>query len=311
MATTETKKKTYDENLQKEIQKLIDKKVFELSTIARGINKSPATLSLYLRSNYEGRIDELEKDLTNYLRFLQRKENVELKSLNFVETTIVRKLFNAANMCQMKGKMGVCYGAPGIGKSTAVVEYQKSGTGVILVDPYEQSSTREVLKQIAEQLKLNYTQNSTIDEFTSSVIKKLEKNKYLIVIDEAENLKVDIFKIIRKIHDKTKNNCGILLIGTDALYEILKKVKNGFPYITSRIGYITKLDSLKLDDVEKLTTQYFPNISKKLISFIAKSCHFNARAIQNLLDLCVEIMASNNTELNEDVIEAAKENLLI
>jgi DNA transposition AAA+ family ATPase len=90
MATTETKKKTYDENLQREVKDLIDKKVLEQSTIARGINKSPATLSLYLKSNYEGKVDEIENDLKNYLRFLQRKENVELKSLNFVETTIVK-----------------------------------------------------------------------------------------------------------------------------------------------------------------------------------------------------------------------------
>ena len=168
-----------------------------------------------------------------------------------------------------------------------------------------------LLQDIADQLKLNYYQNITLEEFTSNVIKKLEKNKHLIIIDEAENLKVDIFKILRKIHDKTNNSCGILFVGTYELFELLKKVKNGFPYITSRIGYITKIDSLSLSDVESLVVQYYPNCSKELIKTIAVVSHYNARAVQNLLDLCLEITTSEKIELSVDVIDASREKLLI
>ena len=285
MTTVASEKNVYDKELQQKIRKLLESRKVDYSTIARGINKSPSTFSLYMKSNYNGDVKGLEDDLRKYVEFFEKKEQNENKSLSFVETSIVKRLFNAANMCQMRGKMGVCYGAPGIGKTTAVLKYKELGSGVIVVDPVENTSIRAILQNIADQLKLNYYQNITLDEFITNIIKKLEKNKYLIIIDEAENLKIDIFKAIRKIHDKTKNSCGILFVGTNDLFDLLKKVKNGFPYITSRIGYVEKLDALKQEDIEQLVTQYYPSIAKDLIKFIAKTCNYNARAIQNLLDL--------------------------
>ncbi len=310
--TIETTAKTQEtKELQEAIKKLIETKKINISTIARGVNKSASTISLYLSDNYNGRVDTLENDLKNYLKLFKKQENIEFKTLNFIETNVTKRLFNAANMCQMRGKMGVCYGIPGIGKTTAILEYKKISSGIIVVDPFEQTSAREVLKQIADQLKVNYHNNMSLDEFTNNVIKKLERNKYLIVLDEAENLKIDIFKIIRKIHDKTKNNCGILFVGTNELRCLLSKVQSGFPYIASRIGYVEKLDSLNIPDIEKLIIQYFPNCSKTLINSFAKACNYNARNIQNMLDLCLDIIQSNNIELNIDVIETAREKLLI
>ncbi len=306
-----TEKNIYDKGLQQKIRTLLETEKLDASTIARGINKSPTTLSLYMKSNYNGDVQGLEDDLKKYVEFLEKKEQTDNKFLNFVETTIVKRVFNAANMCQMRGKMGVCYGAPGIGKTTAIFQYKKIGSGVIIVDPYEGSSAKEILKQIADQLNLNYHHNMTLDEFSTNIIKKLQKNKYLIIIDEAENLKVDIFKIIRKIQDRTKNSCGVLFVGTNDLYDLLNKVKYGFPYITSRIGYLEKLDALKAEDVERLVIQYYPKITKELLKFISKTCNYNARAIQNLLDLSFEITTKQNIELSQDVIEAAKDKLLI
>lgn len=309
--TTMTTKTQETKAIQEAIKKLIDTKKVNISTIARGVNKSASTISLYLSDNYNGRVDTLENDLKNYLKLFEKQQNIELKALSFIETNVAKRLFNAANMCQMRGKMGVCYGAPGIGKTTAILEYKKIGSGIIVVDPFEQTSAREVLKQIANQLKVNYHNNMSLDEFTNNVIKKLERNKYLIILDEAENLKMDIFKIIRKIHDKAKNNCGILFVGTNELRYLLSKVQSGFPYIASRIGYVEKLDSLNIPDIEKLIIQYFPNCSKSLMNTFAKACNFNARNIQNMLDLCLDIIQSNNIELNVDVIETAREKLLI
>ena len=221
---TELMEVKFNKEIQNSIKQLIDEKKLNLSTIAKGVNKSPSTLSLYISGKYTGDVVALEDDLKNYLSLFSKKENTENKTLDFVETTIAKRLFHAANMCQLKGKMGVCYGTPGIGKTTAINEYKKTSSGVIVVDPFEQSSAREVLKQIANHLKLSYLNNTSLDEFTSNVIKKLEKNKYIIIIDEAENLKIEVFKTIRKIHDRTKNNCGVLFVGTDELRALLRNL---------------------------------------------------------------------------------------
>ncbi|MBQ9149477.1 ATP-binding protein [bacterium] len=294
------------------IKNLIDTKKIDISTIARGVNKSASTISLYLSKKYTGRIDMLEADLDNYLKLFEESQKIEAKVMETVDTSILKRVFNAANMCQMRGKMGVCYGSPGIGKTTAILEYQKQNAGVIYVDPFEKTSARAVLEQIASQLRVNYYPTITMDAFCAGVIKKLEKNKCIIIVDEAENLRVDIFKILRKIHDRTRENCGMLFVGTEELSILLQKVKYGFPYISSRIGYIERLDRLKIDDVEKLVKQYFPNTKSAIINLMAKTGNYNARNIQNLMDLCLDIMQSNNIEeLDADVIETAREKLLI
>ncbi|MCD8025332.1 MAG: ATP-binding protein [Candidatus Gastranaerophilales bacterium] len=301
----------YDKALQNKINALIELKKLDISTIARGINKSPAAVSLYLSSKYNAKIDTIQNDLKNYINTFEKSENTEFKTLEFVETTIVKRVFNAANMCQLRGKMGACWGAPGIGKTTAINEYKRTSSGVIVVDPLEQTSARSTLKQIAGQLKLSYSNNDTLDEFISNIIKKVERNKCLIIIDEAENLKIEVFKVIRKIFDRAQNNCGILFVGTEELEALLLKVKSGFPYISSRIGYLEKLDTLKMQDVEKLVIQYFDYADKKLIEEIAKTANFNARGVQNLLDLCLDITKSRNIKLTIEIIEAMRERLLI
>lgn len=307
----ETQEKIYDRELQKRVKDLLASGKVDATTVARGIGKSPATLSLYLKGNYDGKVDLLENDLKKYLSFFEKKEQIEEKSLKFTQTSISDKIFKAASMCQIYGKMGVCWGSPGIGKSTAVIEYQKNNTGVIVVDPIEKTSTRAVLEQIANQLKVFYEHNTTVGDFIENISKKLEKNKYIIIIDEAENLKVDIFKIIRKIFDKNKEYCGVLFVGTYELFELLKRVRNGFPYITNRIGYAAKLDDLNFEDVSKLVKQYYPNIDKTLIDYIAKSCKYNARNTQNILDLCYSFTSQGKDELNNTIIESAKESLFI
>jgi len=307
----ETQEKTFNSELQQQVKELLESGRVNASTIAKGINKSPAALSLYLQNKYDGRIDTLESDLKKYLSFLEKKESIETKSLQFTETSIADKIFKTASMCQIYGKMGVCWGAPGIGKSTAVLEYQKNNTGVIVVDPVEKTSARAVLEQIAEQLKVFYEHNTSTGEFIERISKKLDRNKQLIIIDEAENLKVDIFKIIRKIYDKNKENCGILFVGTHELYELLQRVRNGFPYITNRIGYASKLDDLSLEDEAKLIKQYYPNADKNIIEFAAKTCKYNARNTQNLLDLCFGFTSNKNTELSNEIILSAKGSLFI
>ena len=308
---TETQEKTYSKELQQKVKELIDSGRVNLSTAAKGIGRSPASLSLYLQSKYDGRVDLVERDLMKYLDFLEKKEQVTLKQLQFTDTSIALKLFDAASMCHLKGKMGICWGAAGIGKSTAVLEYQKNNTGVIVVDPVEKTSVRAVLEQIADQLKVFYEYHTSAGQFIDKISKKLEKNKYLIIIDEAENLKIDIFKIIRKIHDKSKDYCGVLFVGTNELYELLRRVKNGFPYITSRIGYAVQLDALTIEDVKSLVNQYYPDCSADLIQKISKVCSKNARAVQNLLDICFDITSSKDIELNNGIIDTAKEKLFI
>ena len=88
-------------------------------------------------------------------------------------------------------------------------------------------------------------------------------------------------------------------------------VRNGFPYITSRIGYAVQLDALNYEDIKNLVMQYYPECSAEAISKITKVSGKNARAVQNLLDICFDVTSAQGIDLNNEIIEAAKESLFI
>ena len=88
------------------------------------------------------------------------------------------------------------------------------------------------------------------------------------------------------------------------------QAKKGFPYISSRIGYVARLEELKFSDIKELTVQYYPEISEGILRVIAAASRHNARHLQNLLDLCFETTKTGR-ELTLEIIEEAKEYLLI
>ena len=82
----QTEEKLYDEELQRRIKELAASGKTDITTIAKGINKSPSTLSLYLKNGYNGKIGELEHDLRNFLTYFEKKENTLQKHKRFNKT---------------------------------------------------------------------------------------------------------------------------------------------------------------------------------------------------------------------------------
>lgn len=300
-----------DEELILALKEIIETKKANITTIAKGVNMSPATISEYLQGRYKGRVDKLEEALNKYLNTFKKTDNALLKKLDFAETSIATRVFNAAQMCQVQGKMGIVTGMPGIGKTTAIKEYEKRMGSVILVDPFEMSNARTILKQIADVLKIQCHNNMSVNDIAEVVVNRLKRNKFLIIIDEAENVKIEVFKIIRKIHDRTEGALGVLFIGTEELFYLVQKVRNGFPYISSRIGYLEQLNNLDDNDIEKLVLQIFPNIDKSLIRDIGVRANYKARSVKNILDLCVSLTQSLNEKINSKIIAKAASMLLI
>ncbi len=67
------KEQEFDKEIQDKIKQLIDEKKVTLSIIAKGVNKSPSTLSLYISGKYTGDISALEYDLKKYLSIFKKK----------------------------------------------------------------------------------------------------------------------------------------------------------------------------------------------------------------------------------------------
>lgn len=298
-------KKQASPELVEKVTKYLETSGVNQVTLAKRLNKSETTISLYLKGKYKGDIKSLETDLKKYFKVESARKNHKKLKLNFEKTSVASKILEIAAMCQFNGEMALCYGASGLGKTTALEYLKKEGSGIVLIDPDENATPRAILKQVADGIKLGYY-DILPEEFIANIVKKLKKSEYLIVVDEAENLKADVFRTLRKIHDRCNGTCGMLFIGTERLYGNLAKRRGEFDYVLTRVSLKYQLKPLTLEDVSLLVKQIFPDASDEIIRSFSVHTGNNARILFNTLRRSHNIVENNKVDLNEDVIREAR-----
>ena len=147
------------------------------------------------------------------------------------------------------------------------------------------------------------------EDFIANIVKKLKDSGYIIIVDEAENLKPEVFTTLRKIHDRCENTCGLLFVGTERLHYNLTRLQGEYNYVINRVGFKVQLNALEIKDVEILVKQIYPDATDEIILCFAEECKYNARVLSNTLMRVNDLLQSNNVELCPDVIAAARRKL--
>ena len=237
---------------------------FSQKEIAKVLNVSATTISMYLNGTYKGNSETIDTKVEKFLQNADEKKEYDFQkvTLDFVTTSVAKRVFNVAKMCQMNGEIGVCFGRSGYGKTTACKEYAKTQYGVIWLDPNENANKYEVIRMLAKSLNIN---DDYVNIALPKIVNKLNNSNYLIIVDEAENLKSPVFRTLRKIHDKCNFSFGLLFVGTERLYYNLARMKGEFEYLTNRISYVENLQALKESDVKALVQQVFSNLPENCL----------------------------------------------
>lgn len=298
-----------DPEIFKKISQLIASSEIDQKTLAKRVGYSAATISTYLGNGYEGDLTKLESAFAKYLSHTKIAKDYTRVNLEFEETSIAQRVFTAAKMCQLNGEIGICIGASGLGKTTAIKQYALESTGVIFVDPNEETTPRALMRQIGEQLKVSEG-GLMPRNYIGEITKRLNDSGYLVIVDESENIKMACFRMLRKIHDRCNFSFGLLFVGTEKLYENLHRLRGEFSYITNRIGYVEKLDALKTSDVELLVKQVFPNCTSENIKTFESITNQNARVLFNTIKRTNDLLANGKVELCHKTISAARNMLL-
>lgn len=304
LALIETADKANKE-IQIRIKNLIERDGFTQKQIADKIEVSQTMLSLYLKNEYAGDITGLEDKLLKLLEDNKAEKVYKKVKLDFVKTTVSAKLFNIAQICQFNGEIALCTGSSGLGKTTSINQYAKEHSGVIIIDPDEGVSVRELLSYFALPLKLELAHIETRAHLCERIVQKLINSNKLIIVDESENLDVSCFRVLRKIHDRCKGTCGLLFVGTETLADKLSKLGGEYDYLFTRFSYIDSLDALTQSDVKSFVTQIFPDCSDELINEFNFISRCNARILFNLLKRTADMTTSSKEPLNKKMIKSA------
>lgn len=255
-------------------------------SVATGIGKS--TISMWLNDKYKGNNEILTEKINNFLK--REDERLNNEELPIVNISIIKYISEIGRLCHTKGKIGVCVGRAGLGKTVAVKEYTKNFLDSILIESDSGYTAKSLLLEIHKRLGLSG--KGCVYELMNEVINKLYNSGRLLIIDEAENLPYRALEITRRIHDKT--GVGVLLVGRNILFENLRGFNNQYDQLYSRVKYHKLLDGLLLQDVIKILEA--ANQNPELAETYLLYSDGNTRRLEHLITHSMSVAKFNGKE---------------
>lgn len=234
-------------DLRTELKDLMETRGFSTSFVATAIGVAKSAVNMWINEKYNGDNAKLTDKINNFIQ--RERERSTNEELPFVDISTVKYISEIGRLCHTKGKIGVCVGRAGLGKTCAVKEYTKNFLDAILIESDSGYTAKSLLLEIHRRVGLSG--RGSVYDLMNEVVHKLYHSGRLLIIDEAENLPYRALEIARRIHDKT--GIGILLVGKNVLFENLCGKNQEYDQLYSRVKYYKKLDDrLLIQDVRKI-----------------------------------------------------------
>lgn len=266
--------------------------------VANKLGVSVATVSLYLKGEYNGNVEDLDLKVEQFLARQKNKVLDKQVSDDFVATFTARQIMAVIQDAHVEGDMCVIYGGSGLGKTQAVLQYARENSGAILVETNMSYTAKVLLQKISEKLNLNA--KGTLDQLFDGVVSKLKESERVILVDEAENLPVRSLEFLRRIHDATK--VGIALVGTPRLLVNLKGKHNELAQLYNRIWRACALGNALPDKDVFLLTEKTLGTGEYNDLFL-KHSQGNARRLNKLIRGVVRLSHINECAIDERLIK--------
>ncbi len=272
-------------DIRGELRDLMESKNFSMAYIATATGLAKSTISMWLNNSYNGKNDKVMDVINNFIQ--REKERLNNDELPIVDISVIKYISEIARLCHTKGKIGVCVGRAGLGKTVAVKEYTKNYLDSILIESDSGYTAKSLLKEIHRRLALSG--KGSVYDLMGEVVNKLNQSGRLLIIDEAENLPYRALEITRRIHDKT--GVGVLLVGRNILFENLRGFNNQYDQLYSRVKYHKLLDRLLIQDVVKILESAGQN--PKLAETYLQYSDGNTRRLEHLITHSISVAAFN------------------
>ncbi len=268
----------YNNDLIIRLEDYMTKNSLSQTKVAPMIGISPSALSQWRNKKYaKGNIEELEARVLEFLNLEDEKikkqkelSTKKYRALNgYVATSISEDVYRLIKICHFEKGMVIAHGDAGIGKTKGAEKYfRENPTSTIYIQATPSSGTLgSILKLLARALKINERQPKL--DLILEIKEKLEQANKVIIIDEAQHLKLQALEEIRTLGDPNditgSKGTGICLIGNSEVYnKMLGRQEAKFAQLFSRVRLNKKYETVKVkeEDIKLM----FPKIEDKEMS---------------------------------------------
>ena len=200
----------------------------------------------------------------------------------------------------------------GLGKSNTIKQFaikNKAHTYTVVVgDSYKLS---DVVDAILFELGVHQFEYRTgVRGKLSLIAKKLQEvkaisGKPVIILDEAENLKPSVLKMIKELYDSVIEHSSIVMIGTAQILETIhnkrKRNRQSVPQLWRRfkagVRYISPLE--KARDFTPFFDLHIPD--QENLKDLLMEMYDNYRELNNYLDPVLRYASDNGIEVTEEL----------
>lgn len=219
------------------------------ATAAREAGIAYTTFSAWLGGTYAGNNEKVAADVQRWLSSraarAQTAANLPARP-GFVATETAARIWPVLQYAQTSPDISVIVGAAGVGKTTALRQYQSvtSNVWVATMTP-STAGVSTMLAEICIEMGLDVRAAS---QFARAVERRVRGTGGLLVIDEAQHLTRPALEQLRSIHDRAE--IGIVLAGNPAVLARLEgDRKTDFAQLFSRVGMRLRLAKPRAGDV--------------------------------------------------------------
>jgi DNA transposition AAA+ family ATPase len=258
----------------------------------------------------------------------------------FLETKEYRRFAEFCDSCRRYRYIGLCYGAPGVGKSLSARHYARwdllepfflhyyakesrpkeiINCRTVLYTPSVVNTPRSITRELdtlslglrhllVDTKQINLTESEDIDE--EDLVTSL------IIVDEADRLKMAGLEHMRDRYDREQ--FGLIFIGMPGIEKRLAR----YPQLYSRVGFVHQFRPLSKEEVQFLLENKWGQLGIKLhpddftdveaIATVLRITGGNFRLLHRLCTQIERILRINDLHLvTKEVVEAAREQLVI
>lgn len=281
-----------------ELRTLMDSKGYQQKQVAQLLGVSVATVSLYLKGEYNGNVADIDRKVDELIE-RDKAKVVEAKyNAAFVPTHTAKRGMDVMRFAHIEGEINVIFGAAGLGKTQMLKEYERQNSSAVLIEVDPSCTPKVLLRKIAEAV--GATARGVNNELLESIVTKLKGSERLLMIDEAELLSTRSLEFIRRIHDLT--DVGVVLAGMPRLLVNLKGKNNELAQLHSRVGFALDLgNALSEEDLGLLVEGALG--TSEFNAPLIKACNGNARRLSKLMRGVVRSSEINQTPISKDLVE--------
>jgi len=253
-----TKVELNGDGLRARIRALLEERGAKQAALADEVGMSSSAVSQWMNGKYLGDVMTLEGKLRQWVEQQGQQQEASAAVPDapaWVPTPSGQAVLSGLRHAKLFGDMAVVYGGAGLGKSTAVRQYQREALNVwVATMTPAHAGLVPALRGIAAAVGAEAAGGA--EALYREIVRKVDKTAGLLVIDEAQHLGVPALEQIRAINDET--GIGIALVGNERIYAQMSGGSRALylDRLHSRIGTWVRLRRVQAGDVEALVSEW-------------------------------------------------------